>query len=150
MGEDELSQEIGGALEDAPSQPVTLDTEVALDAGVAVAEEFLERPGPLGDEGERAGSVGDKALDETQDFALLYWIVLGEYRATKARVGPNRFYKYMSPIALDSYKRILNAYFNAATDLADREDAQRLYGEIDAEWRRSSVLEQAAQRAKRM
>jgi hypothetical protein len=108
----------------------------------------------------RAGDYGctyqiDRALDETQDLALLYWIVLGEYRATKARYAYKASLAYlpaeqkrMSSEGLDNYRRLLGAYFNGATDLADIKDAQQLYEEIDADWRRALVLERLARQGR--
>ena len=64
----------------------------------------------------------DKAWDETQDIALVYWIVLGEYRtiqrsvAAKAKIAwlPERE-KHMSSFGLENFKRLLTAYFSGVT-----------------------------------
>lgn len=89
----------------------------------------------------------DRALNQTQDMSLFYWIVLGEYRMTMANVGPKKFYKRINSFLCDVYRHMLLAYFNGSEDLGDVPDARRLFEEIDVEYRRVLALEAAEKTA---
>jgi len=90
----------------------------------------------------------DRAFDETQDLALVYWTVLAEFRLVQASFAsrarqpwiPERD-KHMRSTGLESFKRILGVYFAGATDLMDLFEARRLLDEIDREIERAIAFE---------
>lgn len=98
----------------------------------------------------KAGKCGnsprllDECLDKTQDPALFYWVVVYEYGQPTGRPRAGA----RNAEWLDSMRRMLLAYFAAAEDRADLFDAQRLYDEVDNEWRRAVMLEQRTKLAR--
>lgn len=81
-------------------------------------------------EGKCDAAAFDRCIEDTQDLSLFYWIALGEFQSAKRQRDP------VIPAFIDGLRHILMAYFNAADNKQDLNDALELHDQLNAEFRR--------------